>query len=159
MGWMNGWKMINWDWHQPTNQPWWQPTHEVGWELHHIHIHSFIQLTDFLADVSMDFSSFNMALSITKLAIRSPLCLLLWGLFYNALGLGLDHDGWANGWTIGCDNKFSFGSLDEWQDMMTLLPLWKKKWIKLLDILMAIFPSEMWIIGKIWWQYSFLKCG
>jgi hypothetical protein len=49
---------------------------------------------DFLADVIMDFSSFKMALSITKLASKSPLCL-----FYNEVyftmpwGLGLDHDG------------------------------------------------------------------
>jgi hypothetical protein len=34
--------------------------------------YSFIPLMDFLADVSMDFSSFNMALSITKLASKSP---------------------------------------------------------------------------------------
>ncbi len=109
-----------------THQPWWQPTHEVGCELHHICIHSFIQLMDFLGDVSMGFSSFNMPLSITKLASKSPSLFVVMSFILQCPGAWTWSWWIADGWTIGCDNKFSFWSLDEWQDMMTILPLWKK---------------------------------
>jgi len=44
---------------------------------------------DFLADVSMDFSSFNMPLSITKLASKSPSLFVVMRFILQCLG-GLD---------------------------------------------------------------------